>query len=313
MPEAPALAALVEAMLAPAPGDRPRDAGVVLEALREVSEGLPRSTGTASRVRVRAAPRVRWVAVGVMAGLGLAALAGAFHAARSGLATAGTRAGEPRVVAATSARNGCAWKVLPGIDLDGTPPGATIRHGAYQGQERGTVLDRPAWLQRSDWNQLFVPMPAAFESVDDFAVQVEFHFPAVGDWPRSATMMVFTDPAGPDPSDLEHGLGLSITEEPGRVPSFRWGVVQGPTRMRVSYTGTLPASLGGRWHMLRIEGSRTRCWSRAILDGVPLLWSSGDCDLTGRHVLVAGNGASYRPSDVAWREILLSIGSADCQ
>jgi hypothetical protein len=315
VPEAPALAALVEAMLAAAPGDRPRDAGVVLEALREVSEGLPRSTGTVSRVRVRAAPRTRWALAGLAAGLALAAMAllaaGRWpHRAVSGGGVPSERAA---VVAATSARTGCQWRVLPGIDLDARPPGAVVRNGGFQGQEAGTVLDRPAWRQRSDWNQLFTPTPATFDAVDVFAVQAEFHFPAAGEWPRSATMMVFTDPAGPDPSDLEHGLGLSITEEPGQAPTFRWGVVQGPTRSRVTYRGTLPAALGGRWHTLRIEGSRSRCWLRAILDGAPLLWSSGDCDLAGRHVLVAGSGASYRPADVAWREIMLSLGTAECQ
>ncbi len=313
VPEAPALARLVEAMLAPAPGDRPRDAGVVLEALREVSEGLPRSTGTASRVRVRAAPRVRWAGSGVAVGLLLAAAAGTVTLKRGSVPVVAASAGSPMVVAASSARTACNWRHAPGRDLLPLPPDSVVRNGEFQGQGVATVEGRPAWLQRSDWNQLFLPVPGAMLEADVFAIEVEFYFPSVTDTPRRATMRIFADPGGPDPSDVDHGLGLMLQEEPGRAPGFSWGVIQGPTHARISYTGTLPTALGGRWHALRIEGSRSRCWLRAILDGTPLLWATGDCDLAGRHLLLAGNTSSYRPAEVAWREVLHYVGGADCQ
>ncbi len=73
-------------------------------------------------------------------------------------------------------------------------------------------------------------------------------------------------------------------------------------------------SLAGRWHLLRIEGSRSECWLRASIDGRPLLSETGYCDFSGSSVMFSGEIAeSYRPANIAWRALRVFSGAANCR
>ena len=316
VPEAPALATLVEAMLARAPTERPRDAQVVLEALQEISEALPRSLSGPSRARVRPPPRARWITTGVAAGLFAAALIGLPAALwlRGAPGKAGAEGAAPLVLAASSALLPCTWKQVHRVDFDAPVPGARWRNGDFKQQGLATRDGRGAWLQASDWNQLI--LPAGAKRPDLFAVEASFLAPPVTDQAVSVTLHVYGDPAGPidhTSSDVIHGRGLVLIEAPGSPPRFEWGVPDGVNTRTVSSKGTLPATFTGRWRTLRLEGSRSRCWLRASLDGQPLVLETGACDLEGGSMILTGGGAAYVSANVLWREFRISEGDAGCQ
>ena len=306
VPGSPALGTLVEAMLALDPTDRPRDAGEVEAELRAIEAALPRAPDGQSRARIRPPPRTRWLAIGAVAGLALAgALLLAWHlAARPPVPQAA-------VLAASTASTTCTWKQVAWHLLNERPPGAVTRGGKLGGQGAATAEGRAAWRQGSDWNELFVPVGDA--DLDFFAVQADFFLPPVSTWPRGVDLIVFTDPSGPDESDVRHGRGISVYQDPGRGPMFEWGVSHGVNSVLVEYKGSVPREITGGWKKLRIEGSRSRCWMRVLLDALPLLTSVGECDLQGRHVLLGSSRGNLNPEEALWSNLLVSEGAADCQ
>jgi hypothetical protein len=104
-----------------------------------------------------------------------------------------------------------------------------------------------------------------------------------------------------------------VYDAAGKAPVFEWGTPDGVHTRLVAARGTLQGLARGKWHTLRIEGSRSRCWLRVLLDGAPLLVETGHCDLAGEWVVLGGNGGSYVPADVAWRSYRLFEGDAGCQ
>ena len=80
------------------------------------------------------------------------------------------------------------------------------------------------------------------------------------------------------------------------------------------YQGALSGgSLAGRWHVVRIEGSRLGCRLRASLDGRALLSETGYCDFSGSNVMLGSNAPAYTPANVAWRALHVFAGSANCR
>jgi hypothetical protein len=323
VPEAPALAALVEAMLSRSPTERPRDAGVVLEALLELEPTLPRSSAGPSRVRIRRPPRARWIGAGVLFGLGVAgvvALASVLWAHRAGLhlVSGGPAGAAPAalVVSATSATATCSWKQVARRDFETPATDLKWRNGSFRGQAAEMHEGRGAWHQGSDWNQLFIPVGE--RRPDVFAVDAQFLPPAAApaDQLLGVSLHVFADPVGPldsSSSEVAHGRGIVLYDAPGKAPQFEWGIPDGVQTRVVAAKGTLGSLARDRWHTLRIEGSRSRCWLRVLLDGAPLLVETGHCDLAGGHVLLGSNGGSYVQADVRWRTFRLFEGDATCQ
>jgi hypothetical protein len=310
---APTLGVLVEAMLARAPTDRPRDAGEVLEALLEIEAALPRGEASRARAaRVRRGPRTRWVAAGVAAGLLLAAavLVPVVVWMRGAARPAGSL-----VLAGSSMQVPCTWKQLVHRDFDGPIPGLRWRNGDFNKQEMVTHERRGAWLQASDWNQLF--LPAGERRPDVFAVEASFFAPATAGHGVGVGLHIFGDPGGSmdhRSSDLHHGLGIALIEGQSGAVRYEWGIVGGRNTTQVTAKGTLPGAISGKWHTLRIEGSRSRCWSRALLDGAPVLFEVGACDLAGGEIVLSGAwGGSYVAANVLWRNFSTFEGEPSCQ
>ncbi len=313
VPELPGLGELVGRMLAPEPMERPRDAGAVLAELEALEATLPRS-GTGSQpgaVRVRRR-RPRWASGAVLAAALVASgTAGALAARPFGVAAGPPPA--PVAISARSATTACDWGEASWTELDGIPEGAVALNGEIGGQGIREVSGRTAWLQWSDWNGLFVPMGRARDA-DVFAIEVEFHFPAVTRWQRGANLGIYSDPPTAElrPAESRHGLTFGVLEEPGRAPSFQLNQIVDGAYVR-THQGTLRESLAGSWHLLRVEGSRTGGWLRALLDGQPLVVVHGVLDLSGGHVRL-GSGYGYtNPEDVAWSNLRTFAGSPECQ
>jgi hypothetical protein len=307
--EAPALAALVESMLARDPLERPRDAGAAVEALERIEADLPRSTaattGTAGAPgRVRAPARIRWLVAGAVGGALVAGTTVALWLA--------TRRDPPAslVVAASSALTACRWEEVLYANMEDAPPGSVVRGGKSGKQEPTRKDGRLVWRQGADWNNLFIPMK---ELPDVFAVEAQVLVPEATNGLRSAGITVFTDPDGPDPGHALHGRSLSLVDEPGRAPFFQWGFRGGPERNVTAKSGPLSRAFAGRWLKLRVEGSRSGCWVRALVDDVPVVFETGACDLGGHHLLLQANAPFWKSADVDWKDLQVFKGNSNCQ
>lgn len=314
---APGLGGLVDRMLAPDPRDRPRDAEVVLEELAAMERALPRAgsgtavrgaSGRASAVRVQRRWPVWAVALALVVAL----------AAAGGIGALGARrwlspAIEPVAWSAESSPGACEWGSATWYDLDREPAGAIVRQSPVGKQGVEEVAGRKAWLQTADWNQLILPLGKAAEG-DPFAVEVEFFMPPATEWQRGVGLHVFTDPVGgPSRGDALHGVALSLKESPGQPPVYAWYSIDSPGVNGNIYTQPRHQSVAGRWHTLRIEGSRSKGWFRTFLDGRPLVVARGTYDLSGKHVIL-GSGYGYmQPENVAWSNLRTFAGPPECQ
>jgi hypothetical protein len=224
---------------------------------------------------------------------------------------AGPPAPAAAVLSVSDRTTGCSWRLLRDLSLEARPAGSVARNGLYQGQAAGLVEGRAVWYQRSDWNQLFIPLDAPLPDV--FSVQAEFRSPPADGHAHDVRFMIFTDPGGPDASDVAHGRGIVLRAEPGRPPVFEWGRTDGLHAREVTYKGVLPAPFSGAWRTLQVEGSRSGCWLRVLLDGAPILAATGECDLVGRHLMLGAAAAPWRAANVAWSAVRVFSGGDDCR
>ena len=184
-----------------------------------------------------------------------------------------------------------------------------MRNGALGGQGMASVYGRAAWYQTSDWSMLFVPL-ALPEETDAFAIQASFHLPPVVDSGRAVSLVVFTSPGTEDPADLVHGRGITLDQQPGRLPVYFYGVPEGWTTADVTSTGPMAAPITGRWRTLRIEGSRAQRWLRVLLDGEEIHTGTGPCDSRGGQVMLGSLHGGGRPVNGAWTDLRVFRGAA---
>jgi hypothetical protein len=253
------------------------------------------------------------VAAGVAAGLLLAAAV--ILPVVWLMGTGATGSGRPLVLAASAMQVPCTWTIVTRSDFDAPVPGLRWRNGDFGKQEAVTSEGRGAWLQASDWNQLF--LPAGEKRPDVFAVTASFFAPPMPGQGVGVALHVYGDPGGTmdhRSSDLHHGRGIAVIEAANGAVRYEWGIVGGRNTTQVTAKGTLPGSISGKWHTLRVEGSRSRCWTRALLDGVPVAFEVGACDLAGGDVvLTAFWRESYVAANVLWRDFAVFEGEASCQ
>jgi hypothetical protein len=181
-----------------------------------------------------------------------------------------------------------------------------------------------AFTTTNDWAELLTP--ASMAPADDaFAVQADIFASAVtitaGNF-RSSGLYAFTDIFN---SGQQHGFWAGFREVTGQPTQFQW--VVSPTVLPASgwdgwdmdipgvssLAQTSPATLPlGAWHTLRVEGIRSQCRFRAMLDGVVIsTWTPATCDVTGS--LVAVSGARNFPLNLAWSNLGVSRGNnASC-
>ena len=309
-PEVPGLAALIGRMLATDPGDRPRDATAVAADLDALCASLPPAATTTSPGIVRVRTRSRgWILAG--GGVGVVAVAiglGMKNAPAVGGATGPVAFGS----AATS--NACQWGSPTWTGLDKAEEIPLKRNGELGGQGVTQVAGRDAWKITSDWGQILLPL-GHLERADTFAAEVDVFIPPDVDWERTASLSVFTDPeGGPKTDTLAHGVTLRIGEDPGKAPWFDWRhEARGLEPASRIYVGTFPGPVSGKWHRMRIEGSRSRKWFRGLLDGRTIVVGYGDHDLGGSHIALGARYGYMKPEDVAFSNLRTFAGTGECQ
>jgi hypothetical protein len=308
-PDLPGLPDLVDRMLSPAPLDRPRDAAEVeqeLEALAGTWTGSRTTTGS-GRVRTRRR-WPRWA----FAVLAVAVAAGAWLAGRAGQGPAVVPHGTFAFGASGTSPN-CRWGTPTWIELDRVPADAIMRNGEVGGQEVAEVAGRKAWKFTSDWAQLLLPLGVA-EKGDPFAVEAQFYMPPITGFMRGADLVVFTEPVGGTrKGNVAGGIRFGVRAEPGKAPYFEWYGPREEEPQTFEYVGTVAEDVTGKWHTLRIEGSRSAKWYRGLLDGRPIVVAHGDYDLRGTRAVLGSGYAYFEPLDVAWSNYRTFAGTSECR
>ena len=210
----------------------------------------------------------------------------------------------------------CSWTQLWQQPLSSLPAGATARpsYGFT------TVAGRTAFTTTNDWTELLAP--AGLAPADDaFAVQADLYAAPValtaGNF-RSSGLYALTNIYN---LGQQYGLWAGFREKLGQPTQFQWVVspvtlpatgwdgwdmdIAGVSLLAQTSAATLPLSA---WHTLRVEGIRSQCRFRALLDGVVIsTWTPATCDVTGS--LVGVSGARSFPLNLAWSNLAVYKGN----
>ncbi len=227
----------------------------------------------------------------------------------SGASAGAACSGLQTCVAGTCTPPPCTWTQLLGHSLTSAPAGSISRNGGAA----ATVAGRTAWLQTSDWNVLLIPHGLAAGD-DIFATEVDTYLPTVTTYQRMANLAPFTTSAtAPGPQGTCQFLG-GIWGGPvarsGSGSTVEWWSAACPNTL----LSTAPmASPTGAWHRLRIEGIRSTCRYRLLLDGSLLSSKTGACDPNGSYLMLFGSSPSWNSAQVAWSNLAVYKGSeASC-
>ncbi len=199
----------------------------------------------------------------------------------------------------------CAWTQVAIHDLSSLPAGAAAAGDGPQGP--ASVSGRSAWLQSGNWNWLAIPSPFANEDV--VAVEADVLVPFVAGSGRHASFFTFNDPT-PGSGLGNHGIGTSLTSFDATTASVDWWLSPAPEG---TFARRTPASMVlDQWHSYRLEGRRSTCSFRVLLDGVEIDRLASPCDTTGGSISLVGNSMLAVPASVAWSALRMETGTAAC-
>jgi hypothetical protein len=202
----------------------------------------------------------------------------------------------------------CSWQQTAAYPLSSTPAGAVIRNGALGTQGPSTVYGRTAWYQTSDWNLLFVPTGLT-ASDDVFAVEADLYLPSPSGLDRTANIEVFTTTATlPGPNGTCQASGGVAALLGGDVPQFSWNSTATCAWTQLDSVSFSPPT--NQWQRLRIEGVRSSCALRALLDGALIRTWDGSCTLDGTYFVLSSNSASGGSSLAAWSNLTVLKGNS---
>lgn len=213
----------------------------------------------------------------------------------------------------------CTWTQVSSFDLATAPPGSTWTNGANGSQGVAPFHGRTAWVQLADWNRLHVP--TGFTDSDDvFAVEAEYFAEDLGPGRAlvNALLGVFTTPQEYlCPEGLGQGLhGLTVGPGYRSLPDVSNLLVF--ANGCASAGGGLGAStpiqtVVGTWQRLRVEGARSSCRVRALVNGQVVGTYNGQCNLfQGGYFALHGQAAPWTVANVAWSNLSISKGTAAC-
>lgn len=214
----------------------------------------------------------------------------------------------------------CNWTSVRSTALTALPDDGTTRGGAA-----GTpwtfaeLAGRTAFQTGSDWMLLGVPSKLAAPP-EVFAVEADFYVSAAtlgASEFRNIGLYALAD-VDPVGNGLQHGVWAGFRQTsagdlfqwvvpPATPPAGGWDAWdQGLQVVAQSTSLALPTDA---WHTLRVEGVRSACRFRALLDGVQVSgWSPGACDLGGTSVVVASG--RLLPLGVGYSSINVQSGSS---
>ncbi len=201
----------------------------------------------------------------------------------------------------------CTWTQVLTAPLTAAPAGAIVRGSG----SAAAVYGRTAWYQPSDWNVLLIPHGlAASDAV--FAVEADVYIPAVATSYRYGGIAPFTTSATASGAlgtcQFMGGIEGALFARAGAGSTVEWWNTSVCAWSLLS-SQSLSPSPAGAWHRLRIEGVRTTCRYRLLLDGQLLSTSTASCDPGGTYLSLFG-GALGQAGQVAWSNLAVYKGGA---
>ena len=206
----------------------------------------------------------------------------------------------------------CSWQQASAYDLTSAPVGLVQKNGGIGGQGPATVNGRTAWSQTSDWNMLFVPTSLA-PTDDVFAVEADVYIGTPTSTPWFANQMLFTTTgtaSGPNGTcQAIGGLYSALVARSGSASTSEWWTSAACPYAQMTTT-SLAATPSGQWHRYRVEGVRSTCHFRALLDGSLMSSWAGTCDMSGGYfALYAHAYALGNAIQVAWSNMTIYKGN----
>jgi hypothetical protein len=146
-------------------------------------------------------------------------------------------------------------------------------------------------------------------SDDYFSVQVDVYLPAgSATQEQRAGIFVFNDP-DPGLSFGTHGLLSTLQNSGAGSSALRWWVYPLANPPDAFNATSVVTFLPDQWHTLRVEGQRSLCRFRTLVDGVELGIWGGACDTAGAMMSVYSRNDAVQPTAVAWSNLRIFGGT----
>jgi hypothetical protein len=166
---------------------------------------------------------------------------------------------------------------------------------------------------------LILPVvPTYLAAIDDvFAVQADVFVTSGSAVDEGAAIVAFGDP-DPNPANACAALSQGIFD-------FAWALIGGTAEARWAKTDGCPPSgtgfsvvstnsvtpFSGNWATLRLEGIKSACRFRMLVDGAVVSTWTGACAMGGDSIVLYGRSGSIGSSgfDIAWSNLRIQKGS----
>jgi hypothetical protein len=199
----------------------------------------------------------------------------------------------------------CSWTQVAYFPMTSQPAGSSTNNGAIGSQGVQTVFGRSAWYQSSDWNSIYIP-PGLLAADDTFAAEVEFYVPTGTSFEANAGLGVFTTDLGG--GNFSHGVYVDPYRATNGTFGLIWRTMSGQI---VTVARTTPmASFAGQWRKLRVQGTRSTCSFKVLVDGTQVDSWTGACDLAGPSILLHSWSTGFGTAvNVAWSNLYVYKGT----
>jgi hypothetical protein len=170
------------------------------------------------------------------------------------------------------------------------------------------VYGRTAWYQTSDWNLLFVP--TGFASGDDvFAVEADVYLPAFTTFERQASLYSFSTTQNVGVYQSTLGVLAQPWARSGTNTTLEFWT-SAATGVQTQVATTPYPTFPGQWRRLRVEGVRSACRFRTLVDASVWITWTGACDVSGTYFVLGGNAATApNQAQTAWSNMTIYKGS----
>ncbi len=227
-------------------------------------------------------------------------------------ASAGTTCSPAQTCIAGACTPTCTWETVAAHSLATAPTGSVLKNGAMLSQGPATVGGQTAWSQLSDWNMLFVP--TGLTGADDvFKVEADVFVATPTTSALYANLMLFTTTdTAPGPQGTCQALGglyPALASRSSAASTLEWWL--SATCPYVMMTATpLAGAPTGQWRRFTVEGIRSSCRFRALLDGALLGTWTGTCSMSGGYFVLYAHAWDLGVSaQVAWSNMVIARGN----
>lgn len=185
------------------------------------------------------------------------------------------------------------WSPVVQYDLSSLPPSAYTRNGALNGQGVTSIGGRNAWQQTSDWNQLWIPMPAL--SKPCAKISIDMYIPSTQS--ASGSIDTFARHVG------YNGTANTVSAGFGNRPVDYMAASESGNQFAYLTTPIQEDA----WVNITIEASTVSGEVNFSIGGTTIAQSTASLfNLANDKIKLQSNSNSWQPSGVAWSNLEVS-------